>query len=82
MASITIRNLDDDLKQRLRVRSAQNSRSMEDEVRVILRTTLALEPPQATDLSEAIRRRFAQAGPPALSIAPREAIREPPDFGS
>ncbi len=82
MASITIRNLDDDLKQRLRVRSAQNSRSMEDEVRDILRTTLALEHPQPPDLSEAIRRRFTQSEPIALSIAAREAIREPPDFGA
>ncbi|HEY6255671.1 MAG TPA: bifunctional phosphopantothenoylcysteine decarboxylase/phosphopantothenate--cysteine ligase CoaBC [Xanthobacteraceae bacterium] len=37
MASITIRGLDDDLKQRLRLRAAQNGRSMEDEARTILR---------------------------------------------
>lgn len=37
MASITIRNLDDDLKRRLRVRAAEHSRSMEAEVREILR---------------------------------------------
>src|SRR5262249_19000834 len=37
MASITIRQLDDDLKQRLRLRAARNGRSMEDEVRTILR---------------------------------------------
>jgi phosphopantothenoylcysteine decarboxylase/phosphopantothenate--cysteine ligase len=38
MASITIRQLDDDLKKRLRLRAAQNGRSMEDEVRTILRS--------------------------------------------
>ena len=80
MASITIRNLDDDLKQRLRVRSAQNSRSMEDEVRDILRTTLSLENPPAPDLAQAIRHRFAKTGHTTLSIQPREAVREPPDF--
>jgi phosphopantothenoylcysteine decarboxylase/phosphopantothenate--cysteine ligase len=37
MASITIRQLDDDLKRRLRLRAARNGRSMEDEVRTILR---------------------------------------------
>jgi len=33
VASITIRNLDDDIKQRLRVRAAQHGRSMEEEAR-------------------------------------------------
>jgi len=42
MASITIRQLDDALKQRLRLRAARNGRSMEDEARTILRTA-ALE---------------------------------------
>ena len=37
MASITIRNLDDDIKQRLRVRAAEHGRSMEEEAREILR---------------------------------------------
>jgi phosphopantothenoylcysteine decarboxylase/phosphopantothenate--cysteine ligase len=36
MASITIRQLDDDLKRRLRLRAARNGRSMEDEARTIL----------------------------------------------
>ena len=38
MASITIRQLEDALKKRLRLRAARNGRSMEDEVRTILRT--------------------------------------------
>jgi phosphopantothenoylcysteine decarboxylase / phosphopantothenate---cysteine ligase len=37
MASITIRQLDEELKQRLRLRAARHGRSMEDEVRTILR---------------------------------------------
>ena len=36
MASITIRNLDDSAKERLRVRAAQNGRSMEEEARLLL----------------------------------------------
>ena len=37
MASITIRNLDVDVKARLRVRAAEHHRSMEEEARIILR---------------------------------------------
>jgi phosphopantothenoylcysteine decarboxylase/phosphopantothenate--cysteine ligase len=37
MASLTVRQLDDKLKRLLRLRAARHSRSMEDEVRVILR---------------------------------------------
>jgi phosphopantothenoylcysteine decarboxylase / phosphopantothenate---cysteine ligase len=44
MASITIRQLDGDLKQRLRLRAARNGRSMEDEARTILRDVAISEP--------------------------------------
>src|SRR5262249_9085421 len=43
MASITIRQLDEGLKRRLRLRAARNGRSMEDEARTILRTAAALD---------------------------------------
>ena len=36
MATITIRNLDEEVKRRLRLRGAQNGRSMEAEARIIL----------------------------------------------
>ncbi len=81
MASITIRNLDDELKKRLRVRSAHHGRSMEDEARDILRTALATERPTPPNLAEAIRRRFSALGGIQLTIPPREPMREPPDFG-
>jgi len=41
MASITIRQLDDDLKKRLKLQAARHGRSMEDEVRTILRDAAA-----------------------------------------
>jgi phosphopantothenoylcysteine decarboxylase/phosphopantothenate--cysteine ligase len=44
MASITIRGLDEELKQRLRLRAARNGRSMEDEARTILRDMAADRP--------------------------------------
>ena len=40
MASITIRKLDEAIKTYLRLRSAKNGRSVEEEVRVILRQTI------------------------------------------
>ena len=43
MASITIRQLDDDLKHRLRLRAARNGRSMEEEARIILGAAAALQ---------------------------------------
>ena len=60
MASITIRNLDDDLKRRLRVRAAERGRSMEEEVRDILREVVSAEPPR--NLAASIRARVAPFG--------------------
>lgn len=40
MAAITIRNIEPDVKERLRVRAAKNGRSMEEEIRTILRKEL------------------------------------------
>jgi plasmid stability protein len=82
VASITIRNLDEHLKARLRVQAAIHGRSMEDEARDILRTVLNREPFQPMDLAAAIRKRFAPLGGVDLPEVPREAMREPPDFGS
>ena len=80
MASITIRDLDEAVKSRLRVRAAQHGRSMEEEVRQILRTVLAEEASQPRNLGEAIRRRFAALGGVDLDLPPREPTREPPRF--
>ena len=41
MASLTVRQLDDKLKQKLRLRAARHGRSVEDEVRTILRSAAA-----------------------------------------
>jgi plasmid stability protein len=81
MASITIRNLDDDLKARLRVRAAHRRRSMEDEVRHILRTALNEESREGVNLGEAIQRRFRALGGVKLKIPNRASIRKPPKVG-
>jgi plasmid stability protein len=82
MASLTIRNLDEPLKARLRIQAAVHGRSMEDEARDILRTALSREPVQAINLAASIRKRFAPLGGVELPEVPREAMREPPDFGA
>lgn len=77
MASITIRNLDEGLKSRLRVQAAIHGRSMEDEARDILRSVLARHSQPATNLADAIHARFAALGGVDLPVTPREPMREP-----
>ena len=79
MASITIRNLDDEVKTRLRVRAAGNGRSMEEEARLILRDAVGRRP-SSRNLAEAIRARIAPLGGVELELPPREPGREPPSF--
>lgn len=79
MASLTIRNLEETLKGRLRMRAASRGRSMEDEVRHILRAALNEAQPSAAGLGDRIRRRFAALGDVQLPIAEREPVPEPPD---
>jgi phosphopantothenoylcysteine decarboxylase / phosphopantothenate---cysteine ligase len=52
MASLTVRQLDDKLKRLLRLRAARHSRSMEDEVRVILRQAAEETDGETPDLIE------------------------------
>jgi plasmid stability protein len=78
MASITIRNLDEQTKERLRVRAAHRRRSMEDEARNILRAAVAEDAAPPRNLAEAIRRRFQPLGGANLRLQAREPMREPP----
>ena len=79
MASITIRNLDDGLKRRLRVRAAENGRSMEEEAREILRRSVGETPPPR-DLGRAIHARFAALGGVDLELPERSPMRPRPRF--
>jgi phosphopantothenoylcysteine decarboxylase / phosphopantothenate---cysteine ligase len=54
MASLTIRKLDDAIKAELRLRAARNGRSVEDEVRVILREASQNRPGFAATPSQAV----------------------------
>jgi len=77
MASITIRQLEETTKQKLRMRAARHGRSMEQEAREILKFALSQPMAQSKDLVEAIRRRFAKYGGVELNIPPRGPIRDP-----
>ena len=79
MASITIRNLSDDVKTGLRVRAAANGRSMEEEARLILREAVERRA-NPNNLASAIRARFAPFGGVELELPPRQPRREPPSF--
>ena len=80
MASITIRNLDETLKSRLRIQAATHGRSMEDEARDILRSALSRRPARQGTLAASIRARFAPLGGVDLPAIPRDPIRTPPAF--
>jgi plasmid stability protein len=80
MASITIRGLDEQTKNLLRIRAAHRRRSMEEEARQILREALRQGEQAPTDLGARIHARFKVLGGVELEIPSREAVREPPRF--
>jgi plasmid stability protein len=81
MASISIRDLDERTKTRLRVRAAQHGRSMEEEARTLLRAALREDPVAQGNLADAIRARFRRLGGVELRLPAREPMREPPKLG-
>jgi len=80
MATLTIRQLDEKTKSRLRIRAAERGRSMEEEAREILRSALVTQANLKDNLADIVRRRFAPLGGVELELPPRDPIREPPDF--
>lgn len=80
ISSITIRNLESNVKDRLRLRAARHGRSMEEEARDILRAALAEKSRRPANLLEAIRRRIDSLGGVELDIPARSPLREPPRF--
>ena len=80
MGSLTVRNLDDKLKTKLRLRAARNGRSMEEEARRLLAAAVRTSTTKEAGLGTAIRRRFASLGGLSLEPLPRERVRKPPKF--
>jgi plasmid stability protein len=78
MTSITVRNLDESIKAGLRLRAARHGWSMEQEVRQILRQTVAPEQLSAISFAEQINQRFAGLQAEALTLPARVPVRTPP----
>jgi antitoxin FitA len=79
MATLMIRDLDDVVKARLRVRAAHNGRSMEAEARAILGAALTGEAAQR-GLGSRIQQRFADLDEVAIAIPPRTEQPRAADF--
>ena len=62
MAQVVIRNIEDDVKARLKQRATQHGRSMEEELRSILRDAAAASVRAPVKLGSRIAARFAGAG--------------------
>lgn len=71
MAAISVRDLDEEVAARLKVRAARHGRSMEAEVRTILTDTLTAGEDDRPNLAQAIRERFVDIGGVELELAPR-----------
>lgn len=80
MASVTIRNLEEGVKSRLRIRAAEHGRSMEEEAREILAQALNDKKKPAVGLATAIRRRFAPLGFVDLPEIERGPMRPTVEF--
>jgi len=79
MASITIHNLDDEVKTQLRIRASASGHSVEEEVRLILLEAVKRDA-NTENIASVIRRRFAPLGGVELEIPPRQPIHEPISF--
>lgn len=79
MAAVSIRNLDERVRDRLRVRAAQHGRSLEAEIRAILAAAVDdLDHVHAPGLAQALLTRFDDLGGvelelPSRATAPRAA---------
>lgn len=73
MAAVSIRDLDDSVRAKLRVRAARHGRSMEAEMRAIL--TAAVRNEDSTQgLFSALVDRFAELGGVELDLPPRATL--------
>jgi len=81
MAAISVRDLDDDVRERLRVRAARNGRSMEAEIREILTAAVNDAGPSA-ELFATLLERFGELGGVDLSLPSRTTPARAADFSA
>ena len=77
MASVTIRNLPDDVKQDLRERAAKNGRSLEDEAR---RALIALVRPEPVVRRKSIGQMLYEGSRPGIELP--EILDSPASFAT
>ena len=84
MGTLLIRNLDDSIKETIRVRAARHGRSMEAEARAILEEGVSKSEPSEPREHPywTIRRAVERYGGIDLEPPTRESTRQPPDFMS
>lgn len=70
MAAVSVRDLDESVRERLRVRAAQHGRSMEAEIRAILTEAVAA-PTDPRGLAQTLLARFSDLGGVDLEVPPR-----------
>jgi plasmid stability protein len=78
MATLTIRNIDDSVKERLRIMAATHGHSMEEEARLILKR--AVGGTSGRDLVELSRQLFGGVGGIVLDAPSRQTDRFVPSF--
>ncbi len=79
MTAISIRNLDSQVKQRLCQRAARNGRSMEAEIRAILRAAVGDET-TSPGIAVALLDKFSELGGVDLNVPSRDQFPREIDF--
>ena len=82
MTSITIRNIDEDIKQELLIRASKNGWSLEQEIRSLLQDAIAKHftfRKQPLSFAERINQRFQDLDADELVFPERQAARELPE---
>ena len=80
MSTLTIRNVESEIKDKLRLAAAAHGRSMEEEVRCILRSVLS-QPAAATGLGSRLHARFAAIGGVDFPLQERTEAASAAEFG-
>ena len=81
MAALSIRDLNERVRERLRIRAAANGRSMEAEVRAILEDAVS-EPEDKEDLVTSLVHGFSELGGVDLDVPTRTEPARAADFSA
>ncbi len=79
MAALSIRDVDEDVRDLLRLRAARNGRSMEAEVRAILAEAVS-ETTDSANPFVLLMERFGEIGGVDLDLPPRSTYQRPVDL--